>query len=237
MKRLFLALLFVALAAPGVAQQHAGDYGEDTTELVIEFTTSVGGVPTTLLGTPVVSVYKADNLTPSIVGVTFVVDFDGVTGLNNVKIDLSADAFYEVAKDYTLVITTGTVDGSSVVGHVVGGFSIENRNASGDVTAIAGSALAATNLSTSSQSMLVGTVDDSTFTPTTTVFEVSDITDAKADKYIGRVIIFTSGNLLREAYTISDYEQANSKGKFTVQSATSGPMTEIPATGDTFIII
>ncbi len=43
------------------------------------------------------------------------------------KIDLSADAFYAVGEDYQVVITTGTVDGTSVVGYVVAEFSIENR--------------------------------------------------------------------------------------------------------------
>jgi hypothetical protein len=104
-----------------------GDYAEDFATLNFKFTTAVNGVPTTLSGTPAVSVYKANNITQSTAGITLTADFDSVTGLNNVLIDLSADVFYAVANDYMVVITTGTVGGKSVVGHVVGQFSIENR--------------------------------------------------------------------------------------------------------------
>ena len=92
------------------------------------------GAPTTLSGTPVISVYKNSSLVQSAVGITLTVDFDSITGLNNVLIDLSADAFYDIANDYQVVITTGTVGGTSVVGYVVGQFSIENRFVEVDVT-------------------------------------------------------------------------------------------------------
>lgn len=92
------------------------------------FTTrNTSSVPTTLAGTPVVSVYKANGATQSVAGVTLVVDFDAVTGLNHVRIDTGADAFYAVGNDYSAVITTGTVGGGSVVGETVATFSIENR--------------------------------------------------------------------------------------------------------------
>jgi hypothetical protein len=107
---------------------YLGDYAEDYATLNFKFTTRQStGAPFTLGGSPVVSVYKANDLTQSTAGVTLAVDFDGVTGLNNVLIDLSADAFYAVANDYQVVITTGTVNSISVVGEVVGHFSIENR--------------------------------------------------------------------------------------------------------------
>lgn len=108
---------------------YIGDYEEDYATLNFKFTTVASdGTPTTLLGSPVVKVYAANETGTEInTGVTLVVDFDGVTGLNNVLIDLSADAFYATGKDYHVVITTGTVDGTSVVGYVVGSFSIENR--------------------------------------------------------------------------------------------------------------
>ena len=107
---------------------YIGDYAEDFATLNFKFTTvGTTGAPTTLSGTPVVSVYKANSLTQSTAGITLTVDFDTVTGLNNVLIDLSADAFYAVGNDYHVVITTGTVGGTSVVGYVVAQFSIENR--------------------------------------------------------------------------------------------------------------
>jgi hypothetical protein len=104
-----------------------GNRAEDSTIDFTFLTTNTSAVPTTLAGTPVVSVYKANGATESVAGVTLTVDFDGKTGLNHVRIDTSADAFYAIANDYSVVITTGTVATVSVVGATVGTFSIENR--------------------------------------------------------------------------------------------------------------
>lgn len=107
---------------------YLGDYIEDFATLNFKFTTrTTAGVPFLLAGTPAISVYKANDTTQSTAGITLTADFDSVTGLNNVLIDLSADAFYATAVDYHVVITTGTVNGVSVVGEVVAQFSIENR--------------------------------------------------------------------------------------------------------------
>jgi hypothetical protein len=110
--------------------QYLGDYAEDYATLNFKFSTHKSdGTPITLAGTPVVKVYKANSTTTeSTAGVTLTVDFDGVTGLHNVLIDLSTDSFYAVANDYAVVITTGTVDSVSVVGTVLAHFSIENRH-------------------------------------------------------------------------------------------------------------
>ena len=106
---------------------YQGDYAEDAT-LDFKFPTrNTSGAPTTLGGTPALSVYKANGTTQSTAGITLTVDFDSVTGCNHVRIDLSADAFYATGNDYQVVITTGTVDGTSVVGETVATFSIENR--------------------------------------------------------------------------------------------------------------
>jgi hypothetical protein len=104
-----------------------GDRAEDST---IDFkfpTRNVSAAPATLAGTPVISVYKANGTTESVAGVTLTVDFDGKTGMHHVRIDTSADAFYAIANDYDVVITTGTVNSVSVVGYPVASFSIENR--------------------------------------------------------------------------------------------------------------
>jgi len=122
---------------------YIGDFAEDYATLNTKFTTVNGsGVPTQLAGTPAISVYKANGTTQTTAGITLSVDFDSVTGLNNVLIDLSADAFYATGNDYQIVITTGTVDGNSVVGYVVGEFSIENRFMRGTDSAATSSALA-----------------------------------------------------------------------------------------------
>jgi hypothetical protein len=127
--------------------QYLGDYAEDYATLNFKFSThKANGTPATLSGTPAISVYKANGTTQSTAGITLTADFDSVTGLNNVLIDLSADAFYAVANDYQVVITTGTVDSVSVVGTVLAHFSIENRFNEVDVTKIGGVAQSATDL-------------------------------------------------------------------------------------------
>lgn len=101
-----------------------------------------------------------------------------------------------------------------------------------NTTAISGDSTAANNLKLSTLSIVTGTVSNANATPTTTVFAASDITEATADHYIGRVVIFTSGALIRQAAPISDYALTTGEGTFTVQA-----LTEAPANGDTFIIV
>lgn len=126
---------------------YLGDYAEDYADLNFKFTTRrfSTGAPYALSG-GTISVYKSNDTTQTITGITLTADFDGVTGLNNVKIDLSADAFYATGKDYQVIITAGTVDSVSVVGEVVASFSIENRFQEVDVVKIGGDAQSATDL-------------------------------------------------------------------------------------------
>lgn len=99
--------------------------------------TTVGttGAPTTLAGTPVVSAYVGNSTTQITAGITLSVDFDGVTGLHNVRVVASGANGYAAQTNVDLVITTGTVGGTSVVGYVVGSFSIENRSTQSLATA------------------------------------------------------------------------------------------------------
>lgn len=99
----------------------------DTIDL--KFTTvSTSGVPTTLAGTPVVSCYVDNGTTEITAGVTLTVDFDGRTGLHNVRVVATSGNGFASGTNVDVVITTGTVSGSSVVGYVVGSFSIEARS-------------------------------------------------------------------------------------------------------------
>lgn len=84
------------------------------------------------------SVYKDDNTTQSTSGVTttFTTGFDSVVGLVSAKIDTSSDGtFYAAGHDFSVVVTAGTSDSVSIVGEVVGSFSIENRSALRPTTA------------------------------------------------------------------------------------------------------
>ena len=91
------------------------------------------GVPTVLAGTPVVSAYENADLTQIAAGITLGVDHDSVVGFNMLTIVATGANGYEAGKDYTLVITTGTVGGVSVVGEVIGEFSIGRSAAAVDL--------------------------------------------------------------------------------------------------------
>lgn len=106
--------------------KHLGDY--DASAVIYGKFTSYRpstGAAFTLAGTPALSVYKDSSTTQSTTGVTLTADFDSVTGLNHFEIDTSADGtFYSAGSNFDIVITTGTVDGVSVVGSVVASFTI-----------------------------------------------------------------------------------------------------------------
>ncbi len=97
----------------------------------IKFTTRrfTTGVPFLLGGTPVVSIFVDNNTTPITAGITLSTNFASVVGLNNVRVVATSGNGYASGGNYSLVITTGTVDGVSVVGETVGEFSIESSAA------------------------------------------------------------------------------------------------------------
>lgn len=92
------------------------------------------GIPTTL-ASPTVVVFEDNGTTEITVGETVSADFDGVTGLNNLRIVATAANGYESGKSYQAVLTVGTVGGVSVVGEVVAQFSIERSPALRPATA------------------------------------------------------------------------------------------------------
>ncbi len=116
---------------------YRGDY--DASAVVYgKFTTfrPSTGAAYTLAGTPALSVYKDNSTTQSTTGVTLTADFDSVTGLNHFAIDTSADGtFYAAGSNFDIVITTGTVDGVSVVGAVVASFTIRKNSSLKPTTA------------------------------------------------------------------------------------------------------
>lgn len=109
---------------------YRGDYVAGDTIDFSFATVSTAAAPTTLAGSPAVSVFKSNSTSPSTAGVTLSVDFASITGLNHVRITTASDGtFYANANDFDVVITTGTVGGVSVVGMIVGSFSLANRSA------------------------------------------------------------------------------------------------------------
>ena len=104
-----------------------GDFTEDA---VIDFkfhTHKEDGTPITLAGSPALAVYKSNGVVESTAGITLTVDFDSRTGMHHVRVDTSSNAFYTASNSYQVVITSGTVDGKSVVGYVIAQFSIQDR--------------------------------------------------------------------------------------------------------------
>ncbi len=104
---------------------YKGDFGAGDT-INFKFTTRQStGAPFTLAGSPALSVYKSSSTTESTAGITLTADFDSRTGLNHALIDTSSDGtFYADGGQFDVVITTGTVNSISVVGEVVGRFTL-----------------------------------------------------------------------------------------------------------------
>lgn len=93
----------------------------------VKFTTvQVSGAAATLSGSPAIAAYPNNSTTEITAGITLTVDFDSRTGLNNVRVVASSGNGY-AAGNYDLVVTAGTVNSVSVVGYVVGSFSIDSR--------------------------------------------------------------------------------------------------------------
>jgi hypothetical protein len=101
----------------------------DTIDIKFTSRTFTTGAPGTLSSSPVISAYPGNSTTEVTGGITLSVDFDGRTGLNNCRVVATSGNGYATATNYTLVITTGTVGGVSVVGECIGSFSIECRSA------------------------------------------------------------------------------------------------------------
>lgn len=187
--------------------------------LVFSFlTTAVGtGVPTTLSGSPAVGVWKNGTKLTLTTAPDLYVDKENadngsatVTGKNWVAIDLANDDTEYTAGDYEVQITAGTVGGVSLVGAVVGEFTIENRKVNGfkagviDASAIQADLFATdSELATTVRNAIVGDFNaipanvvkaagiplTATGTPTTTSIPVSDATDLSGTQLTNALIL------------------------------------------------
>lgn len=108
----------------------------DTISLMFTTRNFSTGAPFTLAGTPVISAYADGSTTELTAGITLTADFDSRAGLNLVSIVASGGNGYAAGKDYNLVITTGTVNSVSVVGEVIGRFTLQRSAAKADTAAI-----------------------------------------------------------------------------------------------------
>lgn len=104
-----------------------GDFAPGATIYLKFTTTNASGVPTAWATSQLIDIYKTNSTTQSTAGLTIVVSFDGIPGLNHVTIDTSADAtFYAAGGDFQVVISDGDVGGVSLVGYVVANFSLNH---------------------------------------------------------------------------------------------------------------
>lgn len=107
-----------ALPTSGLGQRDLGS------TVAFLFTTGLDGSPTNLSGSPAVSVYQAGTTAPITAGITLSTNYNSTAGLNSVSIVASVGNGYASGFDYEVVITAGTLGSISMVGAVVGRFSL-----------------------------------------------------------------------------------------------------------------
>jgi hypothetical protein len=201
------------------------------------------GTPATLDGTPTISVYKDGGANEDNSGVTLITDFDTGTGspplvgLHCVTIDTSTDAtFYSAGSDFTVVITSGTVDSISVALTVVGSFSINNRTALRST--IAGRELYVDVnghvLEEDDGITAVGTVGTVTGNGEFTL--VSDDLSTNNDDYNSMWLVFTSGNNAFVPRVVTDYVGASKTVLFT-GAGMKGAFPQTVQPGDTWRLL
>ena len=179
---------------------YLGDFKEDG-DIFFKFTTRAfaTGIPTLLAGTPVLSVYKDEGgaATEKTTGEAYFdldVSHDSIAGWNNVRVDLSGDAFFATGADYSIVITTGTVGGVSVVGENIANFSIENRSMGQPAGATLAADIAA--VKTETASILAGTVTNAqgadVATDVAAMIDVNNRVDIGS--WLGSAVTLSTGN-------------------------------------------
>lgn len=118
-----------------------GDILEDSVITIPWNTNGVDGASITRAANGTPRVYKEDNTTERTGGeITDTEDLDGKTGCHQIKIDTSADAFYEVGKRYHVMVDAMTIDGKTV-NHFIGTFSIELHKPKVNVVQVDGASL------------------------------------------------------------------------------------------------
>jgi hypothetical protein len=211
---------------------YQGDFRLGDT-IYFKFTTTAAstGAPTTLSGSPVLSAYPNNSTTELTAGITLTADFDSRTGLNQVAIVASGGNGYATNTNYDVVITTGTVGGTSAVGYVVGSFSIEARSALMPTTAARTLDVASTGeagLDFNNVNLPVGGVpvagilDNGTLQSATSTTAVIRAAASFADSRLnGGIIAITGGTGVGQARLITGYN--NTSKTVTVDTWTTTP--------------
>lgn len=94
------------------------------------------GVPTALAGSPTLEIYENDSTSPIVEGASKLVltqNLNSINGFNLATITATTGNGFEAGKTYHLIVKTGTVGGTSVVGEVVGRFTLQAEAAAVDL--------------------------------------------------------------------------------------------------------
>lgn len=188
-----------------------------------DFNTTVNGILTDLAGTPAISIYKNGNTTEVTTGLTLTAPYDSRTGFNHVDI-VTTNVFYAPDVDYTVIISTGTLGGVSVVGMKLASFTLTTRE---------------TNIDKTAKAIARGTVTSgsSTTSVTTSALTIAGAaaSGVVADQFKNRTILFdgdtTTAGLRGASATISANTASNTP------TLTVGTLPATPASGDLFSII
>ena len=209
-----------------------GDFRQgDTIDFKFQ-TLNASGVPTTLAGTPVVSVFWGNNTTPSTSGVTLTVDFASITGTAHVRITTATNpTFYAEGNEFDVVITTGTVNSVSVVGRVVAHFSLAHRSALIPVTAGRQLVVGSDNVAAANMTEILGTAVSTPATAGILDVNLKNIANAAvntSDAQIG-VNVVTSANI---DFTASQKTSLNASTPASVTGAVGSVTAAVSVTGD-----
>lgn len=209
-RRIPALLLALFIASPSSAQT---DFlVESTFDIFFTSRRFSTGAPFALAGTPAVAAYEDNGTTEITAGITLTTDFDTRTGLNHLRIVATGANGYEAGKSYALVITAGTVDSVSVVGEVVGHFTLERSALANDaITAakMATDAIGAAELAGDVPSDLLiivtsGTADSGS---TTTMVDAG-LTQADTDYWKDSAILFVNGSIAGQARRVTAFNAA-----------------------------
>jgi hypothetical protein len=227
----FVALVpSLALAGP----VNWGDYQDSNQTIYLYFnSTDSDGVAATLTS-GAVEIYEDGSATQITTAETLDNDFDSITGYHQLAIDLT-DAGFEDGKTYTAILTAGTVDSVSVVGRMVGVFSV-GRYAS--VTATGGVVQA--NLVQLSDSGLVettpGTIaenfgiffDNGDSLSTTIISEIQSIR-TRTDRIPNIAAGASGGLLIAGSNAATTFATLTSTGAMSVNGSSTGAhLTALP---------
>ena len=121
----------------------SGDYElEDTVYIPFSTRAFASGIPTALVSGEV-QIYEDASITQITAAETLTVSLDGIAGFNMVAVAATAANGFGVGQSYTLILSAGTVASVSVVGEVVGHFTIEMSAAHLRLGAPAGASVSA----------------------------------------------------------------------------------------------